>query len=55
MGQCNRAETVSSYIYSQAETGQCEKLGNFLGKQNGETEIRKLNKAEQFEQFTARW
>ena len=32
-----------------------KKLGKFLGKWNVETETRKLNKAEQFEQFTASW
>ena len=32
-----------------------KQLGKFLGKWNGETETRKLNKAKQFEQFTAIW
>ena len=32
-----------------------EKTGKLLGKWNGETEIRKLNKAKQFVQFTANW
>ena len=30
-----------------------KKLGKLRGKWNGETETRKLNKAKQFEQFTA--
>ena len=32
-----------------------KKLGKFLGKWNGETETRKLNKARQLEHLTASW
>ena len=32
-----------------------KKLGKFLGKWNGETETRKLNKAKQFKQLTPSW
>ena len=32
-----------------------KKVGKFLGKWNEETDTRKLNKAEQFEQFIASW
>ena len=34
---------------------ESKKLGPFLGKWNEETEIRKSNKAKQFEQCTAIW
>ena len=46
---CLQVFSLSSLCLSEQDS---EKLGKFLGKWNGETETRKLNKAKQFEQLT---
>lgn len=42
----------SNYVPMRQDS---EKLGKVLGEWNGETEVRKLNKAKRFEQFIASW